>query len=436
MPSFLDGFKKRWNTFLGRSSNEPKKEDYGRGTYFRPDTSSTWRNYEKSIVSTIYNIIAVDVASININHIRVDEEGRYIETLSSNLNSCLKYRANIDQTGREFIKDVVMSMFDEGCVAICATDTTSNPYKSASYDVLSLRVGRIVEWYPQHVKVEVYNETTGKKEEVTIPKTLVAIVTNPFYEIMNRPNSTLRRLKQILNDLDAVNKYATSGKLDIIIQLPYALKSETKLEQANQRRKNLEDQLKNSELGIGYIDASEKVIQLGRTLENNLWKQAQDLQEMLYAQMGLSPTIFDNTATYDVMNNYYKRVIDPILVAITESMSTIFISKNARTRGETIRYFIDVFRYMPISEMSNITHAMIGQEVMSSNEFRGILGLKPINDPRADEIRNRERYPNDDAYYPSTDNDVNAYNQEQAAQMMEEQYPQEEPEIPMEGAPQ
>lgn len=436
MPSFLDSLKKRWNAFLGSDKNlkEPSNVDYGRGTHFRPDTSTTWRNYEKSIVTTIYNRIAVDVAAVELEHVRVDEEGRYIETLPTNLNSCLNFRANIDQTGRQFIQDVVMSMFDEGYVAMFITDATANPAKTSSYDVISLRVGRIVDWYPQHVKVEVYNETTGKKEEVITPKTQTAIVTNPFYDIMNRPNSTLRRLKQILNDLDALNKYATSGKLDIIIQLPYTLKSETKLEQANQRRKNLEEQLKNSELGIGYIDSTEKVIQLGRTLENNLWKQAQDLTEMLYSQMGLSPTIFDGTADYNVMNNYYNRTVDPILVAISEAISSVFISKNARTRGETIRYFRDPFRLIPVDELANMADRFTRNEILSSNELRGALGFKPINDPRADEVRNKNLNPTDGVYYPSTNNDVNAYNQQQAEEMMgqeQQMYPEEE--MPMEG---
>jgi len=433
MPSFIDSFKKRWNAFFGGSATEPKNVDYGRGTHFRPDTSTTWRNYEKSIVTTIYNRIAVDVAAVDLEHVRVDEEGRYIETLSSNLNSCLNFRANIDQTGRQFVQDVVMSMFDEGYVGLFITDATANPNKSSSYDVISLRCGRIVEWYPQHVKIEVYNENTGKKEEVITPKTVTAIITNPFYEIMNRPNSTLRRLKQILNDLDALNKYATSGKLDIIIQLPYALKSETRLEQANQRRKNLEDQLKNSELGIGYIDSTEKVIQLGRTLENNLWKQAQDLTDMLYSQMGLSPTIFDGTADYNVMNNYYNRVIDPILVAISEAISSVFISKNARTRGETIKYFRDPFRLVPVTEIADMGDRFTRNEILSSNELRGALGFKPINDARADELRNKNLNPTEGVYYPSTDDAVNAYNQDQAYQMMgQEQMPPEE-EVPVEG---
>lgn len=421
MPSFIDSIKKRWNAFIEGSKEVSKNVDYGRGTNFRPDTSTTWRNYEKSIVTTIYNRIAVDAAAVQLEHVRVDDEERYIETLPTNFNTCLNFSANIDQTGRQFIQDVVMSMFDEGCVAIVATDATSNPNLSASYDILGLRVGRITQWYPQYVKVEVYNEFTGKKEEIITPKIHTAIVTNPFYDIMNRPNSTLKRLKQILNDLDALNKYATSGKLDIIIQLPYTLKSETRLEQANQRRKNLEEQLKNSELGIGYIDSTEKVIQLGRTLENNLWKQAQDLTDMLYSQMGLSPTIFDGTADYNVLNNYYNRVIDPILVAISEAMCRVFISKNARTRGETIKYFRDPFRLIPINELADMADRFTRNEILSSNELRGALGFKPVQDERADELRNKNLNPTDGIYYPSTDNDVNAYNQEQAAEMIEEQ---------------
>lgn len=402
MPSFIENFKKRWNAFLGRSPNDSEKQDYGRGSYYRPDISTSLRSSEKSIVTTIYNRIAVDVAAVDIEHVRVDEEGRYIETLSSNLNSCLTFSANIDQTGRQFIQDIVMSMFDEGYVAIVPTDATANPYKSASFDVLGLRVGRIVEWYPQHIKVEVYNENTGTKVQKVWPKTIAAVIENPFYDIMNRPNSMLRRLRSILNDLDALNKYATSGKLDIIIQLPYALKSETKLEQANQRRKNLEDQLKNSELGIGYIDASEKVIQLGRSLENNLWGQAKDLTDMLYSQMGLSPAIFDGTADYNVMQNYYIRTINPILMSITNGMSRVFISKNARTRGETINFFRNPLNYMPISDAADLADRLSRNAILSSNEIRGALGFRPIQDPAADELRNKNLYQEPGVEYPTT----------------------------------
>lgn len=401
MPSFIDSFKRRWNAFLGRNPTS-KTEDLGPGSYRRPDASSYWRTYEKSIVTTIYNKIAVDVAAVDIEHVRTDDEGRYIETLSTNFNRCLNFSANIDQTGREFIQDTAMTMFDEGYAAVFITDATADPNKSQSYDVLALRCGRIVEWYPQHVKVEVYTERTGKREEVIVAKTVCAVIRNPFYDIMNRPNSTLKRLKNLLNDLDALNKYATSGKLDIIIQLPYALKTEAKLEQANIRRKILEDQMKNSELGIGYIDASEKVIQLGRTLENNLWKQAQELEDKLYAQLGLSPEVFNGTADYMVMNNYFNGTIVPILRAITESMRRVFISRNAQTRGETVMYFRDPLKSLSIADVADVGDRLTRNEILSPNEFRGALGYRPNPDPKSDELRNRNIAPTEGYDYPST----------------------------------
>lgn len=401
MPSFIDSFKKRWNAFLGRNPTS-KNEDLGSGSYRRPDTSSLWRTYEKSIVTTIYNKIAVDVAAVDIEHVRTDDEGRYIETLSTNFNRCLNFSANIDQTGRELIQDIAMTMFDEGYVAVFITDATADPNGSQHYDILSLRAGRIVEWYPQHVKVEVYNERTGKRQEEIVAKTICSIIRNPFYDIMNRPNSTLKRLKNLLNDLDALNKYATSGKLDIIIQLPYALKTEAKLEQANIRRKNLEDQLKNSELGIGYIDASEKVIQLGRTLENNLWKQAQELEDKLYAQLGLSPEVFNGTADYLVMNNYFNGTIVPILRAITESMRRVFISRNAQTRGETVMYFRDPLKSLSIADVADVGDRLTRNEILSPNEFRGALGYRPNPDPKSDELRNRNIAPTEGYQYPTT----------------------------------
>jgi len=426
MPSFIDSFKKRWNVFLGRSLNE-KYEDRGRETFYRPDTSSVWRTAEKSLVNTIYNRIAVDVASVDIEHVKVDEEGRYLETIPSKFNDCLNFSANIDQTGRAFIQDVVMSMFDEGYVAIVITDATADPNTTQSFDILSLRVGRITGWYPEHVKVEVYNEKKGVKIEKVFPKTITAIIENPFYDIMNRPNSTLKRLKSILNDLDALNNYAASGKLDMLIQLPYSLKTESQQKQAIMRRQDLENQVRNSEFGIGYISATEKVIPIGKPLENNLWAQAKELTDMLYSELGLSPTIFDGTATYDTMQYYNERTINPILTAITEAMNRTFISRTGRTQGQRVMFFKDPLKFIPMDQIANLSDRLSRNRIVTANEFRGALGFKPSQDPRADELRNPNLYPTE-------------YDEEARAQMegggYEEMPPEEGVEEYPEGVPQ
>lgn len=426
MPSFIDSFKKRWNVFLGRSPNE-KYEDRGRETFYRPDTSSVWRTAEKSLVNTIYNRIAVDVASVDIEHVKVDEEGRYLETIPSKFNDCLNFSANIDQTGRAFIQDVVMSMFDEGYVAIVITDATADPNTTQSFDILSLRVGRIIGWYPEHVKVEVYNEKKGVKIEKVFPKTITAIIENPFYDIMNRPNSTLKRLKSILNDLDALNNYAASGKLDMLIQLPYSLKTESQQKQAIMRRQDLENQVRNSEFGIGYISATEKVIPIGKPLENNLWTQAKELTDMLYSELGLSPTIFDGTATYDTMQYYNERTINPILTAITEAMNRTFISRTGRTQGQRVMFFKDPLKFIPMDQIANLSDRLSRNQIVTANEFRGALGFKPSQDPRANELRNPNLYPTE-------------YDEEARAQMegggYEEMPPEEGVEEYPEGVPQ
>ena len=389
MPSFLSRLKHSWNAFLGRDPTRGKYFDYGRGSFYRPDTDLDWRPIDKSILTTIENQIAVDASSIDIEHCLVDESGNYKETVNSNLNECLTVEANVDQTGRAFIQDLVMSMFDEGIVAAVITDADIDPNDNNSYDILSLRVGRIMEWFPYHVRVEVYNERLGYKEEIIVEKAHTAIIQNPFYEIMNRSNSTLQRLKNVLNGLDVVNNEATSGKMDMIIQLPYLVQTPTKIEQAERRRKRLEEQLEGSRYGIGYIDGTEKIVQLNRPLENNLWKQAQDLTTMLYNQLGLTPTIFDGTADDNTMTNYYNRTVNPILRAITEEMTRKFLTKNARTRGHRIHFFQDPFSRMPISSFAEASDKMSRNEIMSSNELRSKIGMKPVDDTRADELRNK-----------------------------------------------
>lgn len=389
MPTITTRFHKAWNAFLGRDpTNSTYSYGYGSGT--RPDRPKFSIKNERSIVNTIYNRISLDVAAVNIEHVTVDENGRYEETINSGLNNCLRLDPNIDQTGRAFIQDVVISMFDEGCVAIVPTDIDDeNPTDVYANDILSVRTGKIIEWFPDRVRVDVYNENFGRRQQIILPKSMVAIIENPFYTVVNEPNSTLQRLIRTLNRIDRLDEQNSSGKMDLIIQLPYVLKGETKQAQAEHRRQQITEQLTGSKYGIAYIDGTEKVIQLNRSLENNLWTQATDLTAMLYQQLGISQTILDGTADEQTMKNYYNNTIDPILCAITEEMVRKFISKNARTRGQYIKYFRDPFKLVPVSQLADIADKFTRNEIASSNELRAEIGWKPAKDPRADELRNK-----------------------------------------------
>ena len=382
--------KKAWNAFT--NNRDPtyinaQYQDVGMGYVHRPDRVRFSRGNEKSIVTSVYNRIAMDVAAIAIKHCRIDKNGRYIEDIRSGLNDCLTVEANIDQTGRSFIQDVVMSMFDEGAVAIVPVDTTFDPRKSNSYDILSMRTAKILEWYPAHVKVRVYNDRTGKKEDLVLPKRSVAIIENPLYAVINEPNSTMQRLVRKLNILDAIDEQSGSGKLDLIIQLPYVIKSDARRDQAEKRRKDIEEQLKGP-YGIAYTDGTERITQLNRPIENNLMKQIEYLMNLLYSQIGMTPSVLDGTADEKAMLNYNNRTIEPIISAIVDAMKRVFLSKTARTQGQTIMFFNNPFKLMTVTEIAESADSLGRNEIVSSNEFRQILGLRPSDDPKADELRN------------------------------------------------
>ncbi len=382
--------KRAWNAFT--KNRDPTVETYqntnmGIGYVYRPDRIRFTRGNERTIVTSVYNRIAMDVASISIKHCRVDANGRYIEDIKSGLNECLSVEANIDQTGRSFIQDVVMSMFDEGAVAIVPVDTSFDPTKSTSYDILSLRTGKILEWYPAHVKVRVYNDRTGNKEDIVLPKKSVAIIENPLYAVINEPNSTMQRLIRKLSLLDAIDEQSGSGKLDLIIQLPYVIKSEARQQQAEKRRKDIEEQLKGP-FGIAYTDGTEKITQLNRPIENNLMKQIEWLTTQLYNQIGMTPAVLDNTADEKAMLNYNNRTIEPIISAIVEAMRRSFLSKTARTQGQTIMFFRDPFKLVPVTEIASIADTLTRNEILTSNEVRQTIGMKPADDPKADQLIN------------------------------------------------
>ena len=385
-PNLTSRIKNAWNAFRNRDPTMFYREP-GMSYSYRPDRVRFSRGNEKSIVTSVYNRIAMDVASIDIKHCRVDKNGRYIEDIDSGLNNCLTLEANIDQIGRAFIQDVVMSMFDEGAVAIVPVDTTSDPTISGSYDILSMRAGKIVEWFPRSVKVEVYNDRVGKKEQVILPKKSVAIIENPLFSVINEPNSTMKRLVRKLNLLDAIDEQSGSGKLDMIIQLPYAVKGELKQQQADKRRNDIIDQLKGP-YGIAYIDGTERVTQLNRPIENNLMKQIEYLTNMLYSQLGMTQSVFDGTADEKAMLNYNNRTIEPIVAAITGAMKRSFLTKTARTQGQTIMSFRDPFKLVPINNIAEIADKFTRNEVLTSNEIRQIIGFKPAEDPKADQLVN------------------------------------------------
>lgn len=379
--------KNAWNAFLNRDPTYVYK-DSGYSSYYRPDRVRFSRGNEKSLVTSIYNRIAIDVASVKIQHVRLDDNGRYKEEIDSGLNSCFNLEANIDQTGRAFIQDIVMSMFDEGCVAIVPVDTDKNPDVTDSYDILSMRTGKIIEWYPSKVKVRVYNERTGKKEDIIVPKKTVGIIENPLYAVINEPSSTMQRLVRKLNLLDAIDEQSGSGKLDLIIQLPYIIKSEARRQQAETRRRDIESQLSGSKYGIAYTDGTERITQLNRPVENNLMKQIEYLTSTLYGQLGITQSIMDGTADEKTMLNYNSRTIEPIVSAIVDELKRKFLTKTARSQKQSILFFRDPFKLVPVNDIAEIADKFTRNEILTSNEIRQIIGMKPSEDPKADELVN------------------------------------------------
>ena len=384
-----DRLQHAWNAFVYNDNTYVDPQNLGGLSTFRPDRVHFSRGVERSIVTSVYNRLALDVSSIAIKHVRLDENGRFKEEVDSGLQNCLNVEANIDQTGRAFLQDVVMSMLDEGCVAIVPVDTTIDPAKSGSYEINTMRTGKILEWYPAHVRVRVYNDKRGIHEEIVLPKSAVAIIENPLYAVINEPNSTMQRLIRKLNLLDVVDEQTSSGKLDLIIQLPYVIKSEARRKQAEERRKDIEMQLSGSKYGIAYTDGTERITQLNRPAENNLMKQVEYLTSMLYSQLGLTQSIMDGSADDKTMLNYYNRTVEPILAAITDEIKRKFLTKTARSQRQTIMYFRDPFKLTPVLDLAEIADKFTRNEIMTSNEIRQIVGMKPADDPSADELRNK-----------------------------------------------
>ena len=379
--------KHAWNAFTNR---DPTRyyQNLGSSYSYRPDRPRLTRGNERSIITSIFNRIALDVASIDIKHCDVDEDERLTKVRKSSLNNCLSVEANLDQNGRAFIQDVVLSMFDEGCVAIVATDTSRDPELTESYEIESLRVGKIVDWYPAHVRVRLYNEITGRKKEIILPKKIVAIIENPLFAVINEPNSTMQRLVRKLNLLDAIDEQSGSGKLDLIIQLPYTIKTPTRKQQAEDRRKDIEMQLAGSRYGIAYTDSTERVTQLNRSVDNNLMKQIEYLTSMLYGQLGITSSILDGTADEKTMLNYYNRSIEPIISAIVDEMKRKFLSKTARAQGQSIKFFRDPFKLVPVNDIAEIADKFTRNEILTSNEIRQGMGIPPSKDPKADQLVN------------------------------------------------
>lgn len=383
----IDRFKRAVNVF----AREPTRRDYydtGPGYSYRPDRVRFSRGNERSIVTSVYNRIAMDASAINIRHVILDDEGRYKQNAEDGLHNCLTLEANKDQTGRAFIQDVVMSMMDEGCVAIIPIDTTDDPVDTDSYGILTMRTGKILEWYPNHVLVRAYNDRTGRQEDIKLLKSTIAIIENPFFAVMNEPSSTMQRLIYKLNLLDSIDEQSGSGKLDLIVQLPYTVKTEVKRNQANQRKKDLEMQLSGSKYGIAYIDAAEKVTQLNRSVDNNLMTQIEYLTNLLFSQLGITQSILDGTADEKTMLNYYNRTIEPIVSAIVDEMKRKFLTKTARSRNHSIQFFRDPFKLVPVNDIAEIADKFTRNEIMTKNEMRQIIGMKPSDDPKADELRN------------------------------------------------
>ena len=380
--------KHAWNAFINNRDPTASFRDIGGGYSYRPDRPRLTRGNERSIVTSVYNRIALDVAAIDIQHCKLDENGRLLEEMDSKLNQCLTLEANLDQTSRAFIQDAVMSMLDEGCVAIVPVETTLDPKVTQSYDILSMRTAKILEWFPKHVRVRLYNERTGQKEDIMLPKSMVAIVENPLFAVINEPNSTMQRLIRKLSLLDVTDEQTASGKLDLIIQLPYIIKTDARRQQAEQRRKDIEMQLAGSKYGIAYTDGTEKITQLNRSLENNLMKQVEYLTNLLFSQLGITQSILDGTADEKTMLNYYTRTIEPIVSAIVDEMKRKFLSKTARSQKQSIMFFRDPFKLVPVNDIAEIADKFTRNEIMSSNEFRQIVGLRPSSDPKADKLIN------------------------------------------------
>ena len=382
-----DRLQHAWNAFMNRDPTY-NYQDLGNSYSIRPDRPRFTRGNERSIVTSVYNRIALDVSAISIQHVRLDDNGRFKEQMNTSLNSCLTLSANTDQTGRAFIQDAVMSMLDEGCVAIVPIDTTTDPNISDSYDILTMRTAKILDWYPNHVRIRVYNEKTGRQEEAIVPKKMVAIVENPLYAVINEPNSTMQRLVRKLSLLDVTDVQTASGKLDLIIQLPCVIKTEARREQAEERRKSIEMQLAGSKYGIAYTDGTERITQLNRSLENNLMKQIEYLTSMLYSQLGITQSILDGTADEKTMLNYYSRTIEPIISVIVDEMKRKFLTKTARSQHQSIAFFRDPFKLVPVNDIAEIADKFTRNEIMTSNEIRQIVGMKPSNDPKADKLIN------------------------------------------------
>ena len=385
--SFGSRLKHAWNAFTGNVQTNYR--DLGMSYSYRADRPRMSRGNERSIVTSVYNRIALDVAALNVQHVRLDENGRFLSVIDDGLNNCLTLEANVDQTARSFIQDVVISMFDEGSVAIVPVDTTTDPNVSGSYDIQSLRVGQILDWYPQYIRARVYNEQTGRKEDIVVPKSAVAIIENPLYAVINEPNSTMQRLIRKLNLLDVIDEQSSSGKLDLIIQLPYIIKTEARRQQAENRRKDIEQQLSGSKYGIAYTDGTEHITQLNRSVNNNLMSQIEFLTSMLYSQLGITQSILDGTADEKTMLNYNNRTIEPIVSAIVDEMKRKFLTKTARSQLQSITFFRDPFKLVPVNDIAEIADKFTRNEIMTSNEIRQVIGMKPSDDPRADELRNK-----------------------------------------------
>ena len=385
----LSVIKHAWGLFTNTNNKNPTVKPEGSSYTISPTRPRFTRGNERTIVTSVYNRIAIDASNIDIMHVRLDDEGRFKEPIKSNLNNCLTVEANIDQTSRAFMLDIVISLLDEGCVAVVPVKTTLNPNNTESYDIEELRTGRIMEWFPKHVLVRLYNDETGMYQDVTLPKSQVAIIENPLYTIMNEPNSTMQRLIHKLSLLDIIDEESSSGKMDLIIQLPYIIKNDTKRSQAEERRKQIEDQLRGSRYGVAYIDGTEKVTQLNRSVENNILKQVEYLTNLLYSQLGLTQTIMDGTADENAMNNYYNRTVEPVVSAIIDEFHRKFLTKTARTQGQAIMFFRDPFKLMSVTSIADTADKFTRNELLSSNEFRQIIGRKPSTDPKADMLLNK-----------------------------------------------
>ena len=400
---FTDRLKHAWDAFRNR---DPTSYDYGLSYSYRPDRARFTRGNDRSILTSVLNRIAMDAAAIDIQHVRLDKNGRYKETIDSGLNQCLNVEANIDQSGRAFRQDIFASLLDEGCVAIVPVETSVDP-KRGSYRIDSMRVGKVIEWFPEHVRVRLYNQKVGKHEEIVLPKKIVALPENPFYAVMNEPNSTAQRLMRKLSLLDVVDEHNCSGKLDLIIQLPYVVKTDLHRRQADRRRKDVEDQLANSKYGVAYIDGTERVTQLNRPIENNLMKQIEYLQNLFYSQLGMTATVMDGTADEKTMLNYNNRAIEPIISAVVDEMKRKFLTKTARSQRQSIVFFRDPFRLVPVNDLAEIADKMTRNEIMTSNEIRQVIGMKPSEDPNADTLRNKNLSVSNEELVPFNNGEIN-----------------------------